>query len=144
MVKRSFICGTVVALYGAVLAGQVRVAAQEPAAKSQSSNTSVHVEGCVFTQEELTAKMPAVVPVGSTQTYILTDLTVIAGALSADDAAKTIYTLTKGDQEELRSFHGKRVGVVGRTGPGTPRPTLEVVSIRDISGGCPTLPRVAS
>ena len=144
MVKRSFICGVVVALCGAVLAAQVRLAAQEPAATSQSSNTSVHVEGCVFTQQELTATSPAVIPVGSTQTYILTDLRVIAGALSADDAAKTNYTLTKGDQEQLRSFHGKRVGVVGRTGPGTPRPTLEVVSIRDISGGCPALPKVAS
>jgi len=47
----------------------------------------------------------------------------------------------------LRSLYGKPVGVVGRVsqaGQATPRQNLDVVSIREISGGCPTVPTLPS
>jgi hypothetical protein len=145
VLKRSVTPFALAALLGAVLAGSAPLIAQQPgAAKSeQSGSTMVHVEGCLFTESAINAPAPVVVSAGSTQTWILTDVRVISGSISQDEAAKTIYTLTKGDPDLLRSWNGKRVGVTGRVGSGSPRPNLEVVSIRDISGGCPTLLKVS-
>jgi hypothetical protein len=123
----------------------LRAAARQQAGSSQpASPNNVHFEGCVFTETALTSTTAVVIPVGSTQSYILTNIKVIAGTVSADEAAKNIYAMTKVDQEELRSLYGKRVGVVGKVSPSPKRPNLEVVSIREISGGCPTLPSLPS
>ena len=128
-----------------LLGGAPWLQAQAPAQESSSSsaatpNTSVHLEGCLFTEAGLSATAPVIIPAGSTQTYILTNGKVIAGSVSDDEVAETNYHLSSANQEELRSFHGRRVGVVGRVA-GTPKgKSLEVVSIREISGGCPAMP----
>jgi hypothetical protein len=119
-----------------------RVAGQQPTAAQPSSGNMVHFEGCVFTETALTSTTPVVVPAGNTQSYVLTNIKVIAGSVSADEGAKNTYAMTKADQDQLRSLYGKRVGVVGKVSPSPKRPNLEVVSIREISGGCPTLPSV--
>jgi hypothetical protein len=121
---------------------QAQAPAQELSSASGSpSNTSVHLEGCLFTEAGLSATTPIIIPAGSTQTYILTNGKVIAGSVSDEEAATTHYQLSYGNQAELRSFHGRRVGVVGRVAATPKGKSLEVVSIREISGGCPAMPR---
>lgn len=110
--------------------------------QAQSTTTMVHFEGCVFPEAALTSATPVVVPSGSTQPYLLTNVKVVSGSVTDEQASKTIYTLVKADREELRVLYGKRVGVTGRLEGGGARPNLEVVGIREISGGCPTLPTV--
>jgi hypothetical protein len=100
----------------------------------------VHFAGCLFTELELTATMPVVVAEGAAPTWVLTNVKEIAGSVPESEATKTIYTLTKADEAQLRTLHGKSVGVTGRIGTGPRRPHLDVVSIREISGGCPVLP----
>ncbi len=120
-----------------------RLAAQatKPAA-SATASASVHFEGCLFTEPALTATMPVMVPAGVPQTWVLTGVKVIAGQLKDADVAKQVYVLNKVDQTQAQAFNGKRVGVVGRVGAGATHPTLEVISIREISGGCPVLPNL--
>lgn len=128
-----------------LLGGAPWLQAQAPAQESSSSsgtpsNTTVHLEGCLFTEAGLSAAAPVIIPAGSTQTYILTNGKVIAGSVSEDEVARTTYQLSYGNQAELRSFHGRRVGVVGRVASSPKGKRLEVVSIREISGGCPAIP----
>lgn len=143
MLKRFVLSCLTVPLLMAGIAAQAPTT-PPPTTPSATDRPSVHVEGCLFTEQELTAPAPLVVTSETAYAWILTNVKPIAGPLTEDDAAKTIYAIGKLDQAQLRSFHSKRVGVVGRVGPGSPRPTLDVVSIREISGGCPTLPRVMS
>ena len=138
MLNRSLTPLAIVILLGTGPWPPARAFNQESA--SPASQPNVHLEGCLFTEAGLTATAPVIIPAGSTQTYILTNAKVIAGSVSEDEVAKTTYALSYADQEELRSFHGKRVGVVGRAAASPERPKLDVVSIREISGGCPTLP----
>lgn len=143
MLKRSLVTGTVVALFGAAIAGQAHTRASQGGHSAASSNAMVHVEGCVFPEAALTATKPVIVPAGTTQTYVLTNVKLIAGSIKEDEATKTTYTLAKGDQDQLRSLNGKRVGVVGHVAQAANRPGLSIVSIREISGGCPTLPTLS-
>ena len=140
----SFTAATVLAASSHLHAGALPRSTNPPApqASGQAATqpTMVHFEGCLFTEPALTATTPIVVPAGTTQKWVLTNVKVIAGAINDDEAAKTTYGLNKVDGEQARSFYGKRVGVTGRVSPATPRPTLEVVDLREISGGCPMLP----
>lgn len=141
MLNRSFIPCAVAVLLGAGLLSESRAWGQEPRPnESPAAGAMVHFAGCLFTEPELTATMPVVVAEGSTHDWVLTHVKEIAGSVPEAEAAKTIYTLTKADQAQLRALHGKSVGVTGRIGAGPKRPHLEVVSIREISGGCPVLP----
>ena len=79
---------------------------------------------------------------GVPQTWVLTSVKVIAGQLKDTDVAKQVYLLNKVDQTQAQAFYGKRVGVVGHVGAGATHPTLEVISMREISGGCPVLPNL--
>lgn len=117
--------------------------APQAAAQPATQPTMVHFEGCLFTESSLTATMPIVVPAGTTQKWVLTHVKVISGAIGDDEASRTTYALNKMEPELGRSFYGKRVGVTGRVSPATPRPTLEVVDLREISGGCPVLPSLS-
>lgn len=145
MLKRFVILFAAAVLLAAAPGLHAGAAGQQPAAAaSQSSSNKVHFEGCVFTEAALTSTTPIIIPVGSTQSYVLTNIKAIAGSVSADEAAKNTYALTKADQEQMRSLYGKRVGVVGIVTPAAKRPNLEIVSIREISGGCPTMPSVSS
>lgn len=114
----------------------VRVEVQEP-------RPVVHLEGCVFTESSLTGTVPDTISAGSVLAYVLTQVKVISGAVPADVAAKTTYSLKDVDQDRMRSLYRKRVGVTGRTGTGSDRPDLDVVSIREISGGCSPRPDVS-
>ena len=141
MLMRSLAPIAVAVLLGGAPWLQAQAPAQESSSASGSpSNTSVHLEGCLFTEAGLSATAPIIIPAGSTQTYILTNGKVIAGSVSDEEAAKTNYQLSYGNQEEMRSFHGRRVGVVGRVAETPKGKSLEVVSIREISGGCPATP----
>lgn len=103
----------------------------------------VHFEGCLFTEPALTAKTPIVVPAGVPQKWVLTSVKVIAGDIKDEEATQTTYALTKVNDERARPFYGKRVGVTGRVSAGSPRPNLDVVDLREISGGCPVLPSLS-
>lgn len=143
MLKRSLISGAAALLLAA--ASSTFTQAQESGLPRSSRadtqpSTMVHVEGCVFTESALTATMPVVVAMGSEQTWVLTHVKPISGDLKDDEASKTIYGVAQAEQEQLRLLNGKRVGVTGRITSGTARPMLNVVSIREISGGCPVLP----
>jgi hypothetical protein len=141
VLKKSLAPFAVVVLLGTGSWVQARAFNQESSASTaQSSTANIHVEGCLFTEAGLASGTPVIIPAGSTQSYVLTNTKLIAGSISEEEAAKTIYVLSQGNQDELRSFHTKRVGVVGRAGSGSDRPRLDIVSIREISGGCPTLP----
>jgi hypothetical protein len=144
MLKKFIILSAVAVLLAAAPGLHAGAASQQPGAASQPSSNMVHFEGCVFTEAALTSTTPIVIPVGTTQSYVLTNIKAIAGSVSADEAAKNTYALTKADQEQMRSLYGKRVGVVGKVTPAPKRPNLEIVSIREISGGCPTMPSVSS
>jgi hypothetical protein len=145
VLKRSVIpCAVAALLVSAPWLQAQATGQQSGTSASQPASNMVHFEGCVFTEAALTSTTPIVIPVGSTQSYVLTNIKSIAGSVPADEAAKNTYALTKIDQEEGRSLYGKRVGVVGKVSPAAKRPNLEVVSIREISGGCPTMPSLTS
>ncbi len=141
MLKRSFVAFAFAAGLGLVPYATLHAdtQGQKPPVTSPAS-TTVHFEGCLFTEPSLTATTPIVVPAGVPQTWVLTGVKVIAGAMSDADVAKRTFTLAKVDDPLVHTFYGKRVGVVGRVGAPTEHPTLEVISIREISGGCPVLP----
>ncbi|MFN7917896.1 MAG: hypothetical protein U0Q55_21290 [Vicinamibacterales bacterium] len=105
-------------------------------------STMVHFEGCLFTETALTSPTPVVVPMGSAQTWVLTHVKPISGDVKEDDASKTTYGVAQAEQEQLRLLNGKRVGVTGRITQGDARPMLNVVSLREITGGCPVLPHL--
>ncbi len=141
MLKRSLVSYAGVVVLAAGFGVQLRAFGQQPASSAPpTSGAMVHFEGCVFTESALTASPPVLMAPSGTQTYVLTDAKHIAGKVSEEEVAKTIYTLDKVDQAEMRSNYGKRVGVVGNVASGSPRPKLEVASIREISGGCPAVP----
>jgi hypothetical protein len=142
VLKRSLIPWIVAVLIAAAPAFQTRASLQEPSAASAQRNTMLHLEGCLFTETALTSTTPIVVPAGSTQSYVLTQTKKISGAVSDEEVAKTTYGLDKADQEQLRLLYGKRVGVTGHVRPDPKRPKIDVVSIREISGGCPVLPNL--
>ena len=135
MLKRPLIAYAGVVILAAGHGVQLRALGQQPA-----PGTMVHFEGCLFTESALMASTPILVAPAGTQTYVLTDAKHLAGKVSEEEVAKTIYTLDKVDQAEMRANYGKRVGVVGNLAGGAPRPKLEVASIREISGGCPAIP----
>lgn len=143
MLKRSLVACVITAGLGLMPFAtlQADTQGQKPAASS-SSPITVHFEGCLFTEPALTATMPIVVPSGVPQTWVLTGAKVIAGPMKDADVEKQIYVLTTVEQDQARAFYGKRVGIVGRVGKGATHPTLDVISIRDISGGCPVLPNL--
>lgn len=148
MLKRSFsslVAAAVVAAVPMVHAypGSTTTPASQLAPRPASQQTVVHFEGCLFTEPALTAMTPLVVPVGVPQPWVLTNVKVIAGDIPDEEAARTIYTLKKAKDDQVRGFYSKRVGVTGRVTPATPRPTLDVVDIREISGACPVLPRLS-
>jgi hypothetical protein len=145
VLKRSVTSFAFAVLLGASPWVQARASVQEPnAAASAQANTMIHLEGCVFTETALTATTPVVIPAGTTQAYVLTHTKKISGSQPDDEVAKTIYALDKIDQDQLRALYGKRVGVTGRVKTAPKRPQIEVVSIREISGGCPVLPSLPS
>lgn len=139
MLKRSLIPCAVVALLTAVPWLQASSFAQQPKAMADTA-PKVHFEGCVFTEAALTATKPIVVTAGTHQAFVLTNVKVIAGSVPDAEASRHVYALDGTEQEALLRMNGKRVGVVGRVVNATPRPKLEIISVRDISGGCPTLP----
>jgi hypothetical protein len=141
VLKRSLVPLSVAVLLGAAPWFQARAFLQEAKAQPPAQdNSMIHLEGCVFTETALTATMPIVIPANGSQSYILTHTKLIAGSMSAEEVAKTTYALDKVDQEQLRSVYGKRVGVTGRVRTAPTRPKIEIVSVREISGGCPVLP----
>ncbi|MFN7982538.1 MAG: hypothetical protein U0Q11_11825 [Vicinamibacterales bacterium] len=145
MLKQSLAASLIVTglVASPMLSSRVAAQAAKPAAPATAStSTSVHFEGCLFTEPALTATMPLVVPAGVPQTWVLTSVKVIAGQLKDADVAKQVYLLNKVDQTQAQAFYGKRVGVVGHVGAGATHPTLEVISMREISGGCPVLPNL--
>ena len=119
-------------------ATSAQTATQQPA-----QATMVHFEGCLFTEPALTATVPIVVPAGVPQKWVLTNVKVVAGDVKDEEAGRTTYGLATVKDDQARSFYSKRVGVTGRVAAGTPRPTLSVVDLREISGGCPTLPSLS-
>ncbi len=144
MLKRSFVPYAVALACGLGLTMGVQATSQEsgrPDGEAQPAGTMVHVEGCVYPEAALSSSMPVVVPPGSAQPFFLMDVKVISGDITAEKAAKTTYTL-KADTEELRRLYGKRAGVTGRVdlASSAAKPELSVVNLREISGGCPTLP----
>lgn len=143
MSKRSLVACVITAGLGLVPFATLHADTQDqkPVA-SASAPTTVHFEGCLFTEPALTATMPIVVPAGVPQTWVLTGVKVIAGPMKDADVEKQTFVLTKVEQDQVHAFSGKRVGVVGRVESGPTHPTLEVISIRDISGGCPVLPNL--
>lgn len=143
MLKRSLIAGAAALLLAAAsstftLASEAGLPRSSPADTQPA--TKVHVEGCVFTESALTATKPVVVTMGSQHAWVLTQVKPIAGDLKEDVASKTTYGVTLADQDQLLLLNGKRVGVVGHITSGAVRPMLNVISIREISGGCPVLP----
>ena len=139
MLKRSLVTLTTLAVL--LVPSQLRPSAlaQQPnASPPQASNTMVHFEGCLYTEQAVASKQ-AVMPTG-TQTYVLINAKLIAGAVSEEEVAKTSYTVDKAEPELLRSLFGKRVGVTGRISKTDSRTRIEVVDLREISGGCPTIP----
>lgn len=150
MLKRSFIPYAVVAMLGAGAWLPAGLSGQESGAPRQSqatapvsSNPMVHLEGCVFVPEALDSPTPVSIVTGRSYTYLLTHGKVISGPLTDEVVGRTTYLLDKVAQDELRGYYGKRVGVTGRVGSEPVRPKLEVVSIREVSGGCPVLPRLS-
>jgi hypothetical protein len=146
MLKTSFAIAAAAAVLWAAPAVTAWSAASASSAAQRSGQSSpspmVHFEGCLFTESALTAKMPIVVPVGTTEGWVLTHVKALAGEIKDDEASRTTYTLGKMPPELGRQFYGKRVGVTGRVSGGTPRPTLNIVDVREISGGCPVLPNL--
>jgi len=142
-----FIAWAVAVLLGTPVSIPLQASGQDAGrAEPQASNPNVHFEGCVFPEAALNSATP-IVPSTSTAPYVLTNVKVISGVIKDEEAAKTTYTLTTATADELRSLYGKRVGVVGRVnqaGQTPTRPNLDVVSIREISGGCPTVPTLPS
>ncbi len=140
MLKSLLVPCLIGALLGAGLTARVAAGVQESGG-SQPATAVVHIEGCVFPESALTATAP-VVSVATAQAFVLTDIKVIAGDIDDEDAAGIIYTVKTTDPAPLRSLNQKRAGVTGRVTAGTPRPSFDIVSIREISGSCPPVPRV--
>lgn len=137
---RTLVASAVAVVLGSGLAVQARASAQQPAPSTPPAGTMVHFEGCLFTETALTANPPILTaPIGN-QTYVLTAAKLIAGAIPEDEVAKTVYALDKVEQGDLRALYGKRVGVTGRVTQTPTRPRIDVVDLREISGGCPAIP----
>jgi hypothetical protein len=102
----------------------------------------VHFEGCLYTEKAVSSKQPATVPPVGTDTYVIINAKLISGAVSEEEVAKTAYTLEKADQEQMRSLNGKRVGVTGHVSKTDSGARIEVVDLREISGGCSTVPNM--
>jgi hypothetical protein len=88
----------------------------------------------------MSATHPVVVPAGVAEDYFLTNTRVIAASADAGDYGDRTFQVGQVAQERLRALTGKRVGVTGHVSGKPDLLQLQVVSIREISGGCPALP----
>ena len=107
---------------------------------SARSTAAVHLEGCVFPKRALSSPKPVVIPFGTVQDYVLSDIKVIAVASGVNVADGQIFKIDQVPQDRLRELAGRRVGVTGRTGGSGELSPLEVTSIREIMGTCPVVP----
>jgi hypothetical protein len=106
-----------------------------------AQGTTVHLEGCVFPKRALTEKQPVTVPEGKVEDYVLSETTVVAVAEGTTVAPGTVLALQQADAALLRQLTGHWVGVTGRTESKPDMAVLQVVSIRETTGGfCPTVP----
>ena len=143
MITRSFIsCAAAVLLSVGLGAKAQQNPAEEPQKTTQVSTagTIVHLEGCVFPKRAMSTMKPVIAPVGS-EDYVLTHTKVVAGTGgAATESDGSAFKLEQVSQERLRALIGKRVGVTGRIGDEPELPEFQVISIREISGSCPSTP----
>lgn len=145
MSKQLFITCAVALVLGAGVTIGIEARGQESDRSrrdAEPAGTKVHFEGCVFPDAALHSPKPVIIVPATTQPFYLMNVKVIAGEIPDDQASKITYTPTHADADALRALYGKRVGVTGRVDAAAhaTRPNLAVVDIREISGGCPTLP----
>jgi hypothetical protein len=88
----------------------------------------------------MSSSKPVVVPYGSVEDYVLTDIKPVAIANGVGDPTGRVFSLQQVDQDRLRQLNGKRVGVTGRIEDKPDLPKLDAVSIVEITGSCPATP----
>ena len=146
MLNRFAIAGTVAfSLSVAVAANAQRsvASAPQPSTSPQTSDAErkVHLEGCVFPKRALQTTAPIIVPQGSNEDYILSDPKVISASPGVTVPDGKIFKLDRVASETLRALIGQRVGVTARVDEKPGLSELQVIGIREISGGCPVAPR---
>lgn len=113
-------------------------------AATVGQGTTVHLEGCVFPKRALAEKRPVTVSEGKTEDYILSETRIVAVAEGTVVAPNTVFALQLTDAERLRQLAAHWVGVTGRIDSKADMPVLQVVSIRETTGGfCPAVPTPA-
>ena len=131
----------VIALSSAVVAAGQEHGKSTTAQPSSTSDRKVHVQGCVFPKRALTSPTPVIVPAGAVEDYVLTDLSVISASEGLTVPKDTVFQLDQVDQNQLRQYIGKSVGVVGRVDDKPGASQLHVISIRETMGtACPVVP----
>lgn len=111
-----------------------QTAPQAGATPAAAEGTMVHIEGCLFPEGGPAVRAQV------DDDYNLTVTKLIAGPEDATETGRTLR-LSEADGKQLRDLSGKKVGVTGRVRDGSGQGELAVTSIREIVGGCTSMPR---